>query len=172
MHNHDKVTGFCTCPKRCRWKRKESAVLQKRAQTGLAIRATQLKWGNATFPLGYIMSKSGWLIVEPTEAELVKQVFDNYVFFQSFVQTATALNIAGFTSRLGNPFSPSSVGDILANEIYIGYFQFAGTRKHLKALEIVPAKLFKLVQEIRQKNFEKYGNRHSNCHAKLGACEI
>ena len=137
----------------------ERKILSKRAKKGMRKRAKMLKWGNPTPPLGYSLSKAGWLIINAEEAEVVREVFDNYLYFKSMSKTAQALNLMGFKTKYGGKWSARAVRDTIMNKIYIGQFRYAGVSKHLEALRIVSDETFKRANEIRQDNYRKMGWR-------------
>jgi len=145
------------------YKKMHRRLCSEGAKKGLHERAKDLKWSGST-PLGYKLSKSGWLIVDPNEAEIVKEVFDNYIYFRSLAKTALALNVGELKTRTGNQWRPGTVRDIVFNDIYIGNFQHSRVKKHLKALRIISDDVFQKAQTIRQQNFEKYGNIRSTSH--------
>lgn len=62
-----------------------------------------------------------WL-VHPTESKWVKKMFQLYATGNySFPDIAKHLNSHGVITKLGNPFSRSSIKDLLKNRSYLGY---------------------------------------------------
>lgn len=145
------------------YKKMHRQLCSEGAKQGLHERAKELKWSGST-PLGYKLSKAGWLIVDMDEGEIVKEVFDNYIYFRSLAETASALNIGGCKTRAGNQWRSGTVRDVLFNDIYIGSFQHSRVKKHLESLRIISDHVFEKAQIIRQQNFEKYGNIRSTFH--------
>ena len=66
------------------------------------------RWGTASY------------IIEPKEAEIVKQVFDWYASGVSTKDIYTRLNETGKTTRKGNPFTRRIIHNILNQEMYTG----------------------------------------------------
>ena len=78
-------------------------------------------------PLGYAVVDHR-LVVDPAEAELVKQIFEWYARGDRISDIVQRLNDAGFTGTSGSPFSVSTVRKIIHNELYIGIYAVMGRR--------------------------------------------
>ncbi len=64
--------------------------------------------------------KDGVLMVEPNEAEVVKQIFSLYLEGFGAQAIATRLNKQGIKSRFNRPFSYATIYGMLHNEVYTG----------------------------------------------------
>lgn len=69
--------------------------------------------------LGYRL-KDGVLVIEPNEAEIVRQVFKRYLEGAGILTIVKELRASGYKSRLGKEFTISSVRTILKDEVYTG----------------------------------------------------
>lgn len=69
--------------------------------------------------LGYRF-RDGMLQVVPEEAEIVKQIFNDFLNGMGRVAIVRKLNGMGITTKQGNPWSPSSIYQILRNDKYTG----------------------------------------------------
>jgi len=134
------------------------------ARKGIHARAETYRWCSGTPPLGYKISLGGWLIVDESEASIIREVFAYYIYFESLLKTAQALNSAGIKTRARNTWNPNTVGDKLCNDIYIGNFRLAGVVKHLEALRIVSDETFNKVAVIRKRNFDWKHNKRATLH--------
>ena len=71
-------------------------------------------------PLGYKYDEDGFLEINPETAPIAQKIFDMYVEGYGMYAIANMMNEMGFRSQTGNEFRGSTIGDILANEKYIG----------------------------------------------------
>lgn len=86
--------------------------------------AYHCKNNGGMLPLGYDLDTDGHLIINPHEAEAVKMIFELYANGYGLKQIAEELNLRGYRSKLGKPFSSGSFHEILQNEKYIGVFVY------------------------------------------------
>ena len=76
-------------------------------------------------PLGYdVDKKTGLLVVNESEAKLVKTIFDMYSIGYSYPKMAEYLNGIGAKTKAGNRFTQNSFHDILTQEKYVGTFSW------------------------------------------------
>ncbi len=76
---------------------------------------------NGKIPFGYVMGSQKIPIPEPTQAEIVKQIFDLYVNQkESISNIALILNNTGYRTASGNQFERRIIHYILENPFYIG----------------------------------------------------
>jgi site-specific DNA recombinase len=72
-------------------------------------------------PLGYdVVDRK--LVINESEAEIVRTIFKMFTKGQSYNDIAKELNAKGYTTRAGNEFSKSSFNAILQNRKYIGEY--------------------------------------------------
>lgn len=88
----------------------------KRGMTEKALRGGY----QATTPLGYDHHADGVPTINLQEAQIVRQIFQEYINGADFSTIARNLNDAGFRTRRGNPFELRVVRYILRNPFYIG----------------------------------------------------
>ena len=96
--------------------------------------------------MGYTKDEDGHLIIEPTEAEIVKRIYREYLQGASLKQIGDGLMKDGILTGAGKPkWRPESVKKILKNEKYIGdallqktYTVDVLTKKRVKNNGIVP----------------------------------
>ena len=69
--------------------------------------------------LGYRYGTDGYMI-EPTEAETVRLIFESYLQGMGLVSIAKLLNAQSRTSRYGRPWGKSSIMRVLRNSTYTG----------------------------------------------------
>lgn len=79
--------------------------------------------------LGYVSSKDEQgkkiLVVEKSEAEIVKYIFQEYSKGKGYRAIANDLNKRELLTVKGNTFSTVAVKDILKNKTYGGYLEYA-----------------------------------------------
>lgn len=73
-------------------------------------------------PLGYNLDSNGKLIVNESEAEVVKLIFEYYEKGFSYQKIADHLNKHGYKTKLGGSFTKNSFISILRQEKYIGTY--------------------------------------------------
>ena len=118
--------------------RGEYKRIKRRMWAGRVASAKEGKWQSPKAPFGYrrarIENGKGWtLVVEPAEAEAVREMFRRYAEGQEGKQSiAGVLNAMGFRTQSGAPFIYSSIFHILSNPVYIGKVRWAYRRKHIE----------------------------------------
>ena len=136
----------------------ERDMIQQRTQMGLRALAMDHKWPNNQPPLGYTKSDEETLVVEPEEADLVRQIFDKYITERSMPVIADELNDQSVLTKQKKQWSPRAVGDILRNEIYIGQYSVGDITDYVDDYRIVPDEIFEKVTSIRLR-FQNYSPR-------------
>ena len=94
----------------------------KTAFAGMKVKAMEGKHSGGKPPLGYDLDVNKRLIVNPTEAEAVKLIFDMVEQNYSYNQIADYLNRKGYRTKSGNSFKKNSIISILQQEKYTGKF--------------------------------------------------
>ncbi len=89
---------------------------------GLKTQATKGKHCGGIPPLGYDLDATGHLVVNEAEAEIVRTIFRMYLDGYSYSDIAKSLNVAGHTTKIGNPFNKNSFSSLLSQHKYIGTF--------------------------------------------------
>ena len=94
----------------------------KTALAGMKVKAMDGKHCGGKPPLGYDLDVNKRLIINPTEAETVKLIFDMVEQNYSYNQIADFLNRKGYRTKSGNSFKKNSIISILQQEKYTGKF--------------------------------------------------
>lgn len=125
----------------------ESESLSKNVKMGMQFRFQkgEVQVNHNRF-MGYTKDEDGHLIIEPTEAEIVKRIYREYLQGASLKQIGDGLMKDGILTGAGKPnWRPESVKKILKNEKYIGdallqktYTVDVLTKKRVKNNGIVP----------------------------------
>lgn len=103
--------------------RKEYKMIKKRMQGG---RIRSVEDGNyiaTNPPFGYdihFVKRNRILKINESESEIVKIIFNMYIDGNGASSISSYLNSLGYKTKIGNPFSPSSVLTIIKNPVYIG----------------------------------------------------
>lgn len=127
--------------------------------------------------LGYAI-ENGRLIINETEAAVVRRIFQEYAAGNSYKQIINGLNADGIKTKRGNPFGTNSLHDLLHNEKYIGTLIYGaspyredGTRNtHKKdgvdvirienaVPQIIDKNIFEVVQKRMGQNKRQQGGR-------------
>ena len=142
-------------------------------------RSTNIKWGieagikNNTSGLykrkcyGYRQNSKGELVIDKSEANVVKKIFSWYAEGLSVIRIIKKLEELGIQSPKGNTsWSKRSIELMLRNEKYIGnvilhYTDMSGTRRYKgmykKHQAIITDELFEAVQAARKERAKRQG---------------
>lgn len=129
----------------------ERDMIKQRTQMGLNELASDLKWPNDTPPLGYELDSERKLSIVRQEAELVAEIFEQYIEERSMSEVARSLNEQEIQTQEGCEWSPRAVGDILQNEIYTGTYEVADVSKFVPEYQIIDSETFEEVTSIRHR---------------------
>ena len=103
----------------------ERENINKRTSGGRAIKARQGGYSGGRPPYGYIVANHA-LQIEPTEAEVVRKVFelkDGQGY--TFQEVCDYLNDRGYTTKSGTKFAISTIQVILGNrKLYEGKYKY------------------------------------------------
>lgn len=97
----------------------ESRSISENVKWGIRKRFQEGIPHNTSDVLGYKWV-DGIPQIVPEQAEIVRQIFQNFLDGKSRVQSAKELNAAGIPTRLGNEWDEMAIRDILTNPIYRG----------------------------------------------------
>lgn len=100
----------------------ESQSLSQNIKLGLQYRFQngEVRVNHSRF-LGYTKDEDGHLIIEPTEAEVVKRIYREYLEGSSLLQIGRGLEADGILTAAGKAkWRPETLRKILQNEKYIG----------------------------------------------------
>lgn len=125
----------------------ESESLSKNVKMGLQFRYQngEVQINHNRF-MGYTKDENGHLIIEPTEAEIIKRIYFEYLRGSSLKQIGDGLQKDGILTAAGKAkWRPETIKKILQNEKYIGdallqktYTVDVLTKKRVKNNGIVP----------------------------------
>lgn len=99
-------------------------------------------------PFGYTMV-DGKLSVDGGEAEVVKEIFEEYVGGRSMRYIADSLNKREILTKKGNKWSTWSIRYILKNPIYTTYLRWENVIKKGSHRPIIDVELFNRAQKAR-----------------------
>lgn len=105
----------------------ESENIQMRTQMGREAKVAKGGYAGGVPPIGYQLV-NGELVVDPSEADIVRLVFGMRDRGMTMHAIANALNEHGYRTRKGLEFQHSAVQRILNNEeMYLGHYRY-GTK--------------------------------------------
>jgi site-specific DNA recombinase len=100
-----------------------SKNLAREVMKGLQENACQAKFNGGIPPLGYDIV-DGKYIINEKETETVRLIFDLYAQGYGYRHIIDELNLRGYRTKKGKPFSKNSIYEILKNEKYTGKYIF------------------------------------------------
>ena len=138
-----------------------SAELSEKIHRGQKENALKGKNNGGGVPLGYLLDKKAQkLVIDPTTAPLVVEVFEKYADGKSVRSIVEDFNVRGLKTKRGQPFNINSFSSLLKNRKYIGEYRYQDVVIEGGVPAIVPEDLFNRVQERMEKN------RHAPAMAK------
>jgi len=113
----------------------EREIISERTRDKIAASRRKGKWTGGTPFLGYdVDSHSGRLVVNPVEADQVRQIFNLYLEHRSLSEVVKELRDRGWTSKTwvtlrghthqGMPFNKQRLSQLLRNIMYIGKIRY------------------------------------------------
>lgn len=154
-------------------------VLQTQEKTNAAKRhkAERGEHNGGKPPLGYRVEDKH-LVIDESEARVVRRIFSEYASGRSYKQIIDGLNRDGLKTKRGNSFGSNSLHDLLHNEKYTGVLIYGGkpyrsdgsrnthgktSADAIRIADAVPAiierELFDKVQERMAQNRRNQGGR-------------
>ena len=138
-----------------------SAELSEKIHRGQKENALKGKNNGGGVPFGYLLDKKAQkLVIDPTTAPLVVEVFEKYADGKSVRSIVEDFNARGLKTKRGQPFNINSFSSLLKNRKYIGEYRYQDVVIEGGVPAIVPEDLFNRVQERMEKN------RHAPAMAK------
>jgi DNA invertase Pin-like site-specific DNA recombinase len=104
----------------------EREVIGERIRDKVAASRKRGIWMGGFVPLGYDV-RDRKLVVNPTEADLVRAVFTGFVETRSGTLLLRRLREAGATTKRGKPFTKTDIYRVLNNRVYLGEAVHKGT---------------------------------------------
>ena len=102
----------------------QSENLASEVMKGMKENAYHAKHTGGIPPLGYSLNANKELIINESEAIIVRKIFDLYNQGYGYRSIANELNSKGYRTKTGKMFSQNSIYDILCNEKYSGTYVF------------------------------------------------
>ena len=104
-----------------------SLNLSREVKKGKQETALQCKHNGGQPPYGFNVNPDGTYAVNEHEAKAVKLIFQMTTEGATMREIADRLNNAGYATRKGNKFSPTTINAMLHNEKYIGTYVYNRT---------------------------------------------
>ena len=141
----------------------EREIISERTRDKMAASKKKGKWVGGKPPLGYDIDKANKkLVINPKEAELVKEIFNLYLEKKSLLSVAIALNEKSYLTKSrktlkgkeygGVKFKNTSIQTIVKNPFYIGKVGHAGVLYQGEQERIISDDVFQKAQEILANN--------------------
>ena len=128
-----------------------SAELAQKIKRGMYESAKKCKVLGKCMPLGYRASEDHTYEIDPTEAEIVREIFRLYIEGKTQAEIVNELNARGYKTSRENAFNKNSIPRIISNQKYIGIYSAAGVTIEGGLPAIVDYDTFMLAQRIRAK---------------------
>lgn len=139
----------------------EREMISERTRDKIAATRRKGKWSGGKPLLGYNVVDTK-LVVDPDEAEQVRQIFQLYVEHEGLIPVTQELNRRDWRTkrwtthkgnqRGGRPFDKKAVYDLLRNVTYIGKVKYKDEVHNGEHEPIVDAELWQSVQSLLQRN--------------------
>lgn len=158
----------------------EREIIGERIRDKIAASRQRGKWTGGTPVLGYDVDRSNGgprLVVNPTEAARIRQIFDMYLELRALLPVVAELERRDWRNKMwttrdgrrrgGLPFDKCRLHDALTNVVYIGKVRhkdqiYAGEHE-----PIVPDDVFARVQRQLQQNGRRGNPELRNKHGSL-----
>lgn len=125
----------------------ERGMIKQRIKRAMAQRASKGYFvGNILNINGYDYI-NGNLVINQTEAALIKRIYKMSLNGQGYLRIARQLNLEGYLTKNKHPFSLELVRYILLTPFYCGYIRHGGDIIKGKHEPIIDEKIYKKVQE-------------------------
>ncbi|MBS0208865.1 MAG: recombinase family protein [Planctomycetes bacterium] len=154
----------------------EREMISERTRDKIAATRRKGKWSGGMPILGYNVVETK-LVVNETEAERVREIFDLYLQRQSLLGVVKELNARNWrtkswTTRKGNvrggrPFSKNALYDLLTNVAYLGKVRYKSEVHPGEQTPLVAAAVFEQTQACLRRNGRAGGKATRHSHAAL-----
>lgn len=128
-----------------------SANLSQNILRGMRDNALACKVNNGRIALGYIKGPDGKYAIDPENAAIVKEIFQQYADGKNATEITGILNRRGLKTSHGAEWNKNSLHSILRNERYIGVYKWKDIRIEGGIPAIITKELFEAVQQRRKK---------------------
>lgn len=103
-----------------------SADLRQKVLRGIRETAKKGQYCSSTMPIGYKRDEDRHVIVDPIEAEAVREAFQLHIAGATTAEIKQLFNDRGILTSRGKPVSSGTVYRMLRNERYTGRWELAG----------------------------------------------
>ena len=154
----------------------EREVSAERVRDKIAASKAKGLWMGGNLPLGYDLNDRH-LVVNESEAEIVRQIFQKYLEMQNMLGVAEWLNKQGIhtkkwvtkhsqRTRGGEPFRKNTVQRMLTNPVYLGKITHYRQNKIYNGVHkpIITRELWEQVQQVIRRRFH---DPNAFCHYKF-----
>ena len=107
----------------------EREVTGERIRDKIAASKAKGMWMGGPLPLGYDV-RDRLLVVNETEAKLVRRIFDDFVTVRSATLMAKTYGAEGVVTKGGKPFTKQTIYKMLHNRMYLGEIVHKGQSFH------------------------------------------
>jgi site-specific DNA recombinase len=145
----------------------EADQIRDRARAGAAAKIQRGAYVGGQRPLGYLQPPGEGLQPHPSEAPLVREVFERYAEGESLRAIAMDLEARGVRRPNGGLWSASRVAELLDHGLYHGEVAPGKTGRHEPLIE---DGLWERVRSLRQAKakLQPQGGRHPRRHLLIG----
>jgi site-specific DNA recombinase len=154
----------------------EREMISERTRDKMSAARRKGKWLGGIPVLGYTVVNSK-LVVDPDEAQRVKDIFELYLDLKSTVRLAQELNKRGWRNKFwttksgkqcgGQEFTKNSVSNLLTNVTYIGKVQYKTETHPGEHSAIIDLENFNRVQTVLKQNAGSRGRGKQGKHNAL-----
>ena len=153
----------------------ERELSSERVRDKIAASRKKGKWTGGSVPLGYD-SREKKLVINATEAGMVRMIFDRYLALQSFKKVIDELNEKGVVSKLravkgrqpgGVPFTYGPLAYLLRNRTYLGQTGHKGVWFPGEHKAIIAEDTFQQVQDLLKNRSARQPAKHHPTGALL-----
>jgi len=157
----------------------ERQLISERTKDKMSAARKRGQWTGGWAALGYDLDKeSKKLVINETEAKLIKEIFDLYLKGNSLLGVAKILNDKGYRSKTitlksgktfgGKKFGITHIQSMIKNPLYIGKIKYEGQIYEGEQEAIIDEEIFKRAQEILKENrVERKATKNIDCTGLL-----
>lgn len=115
---------------------------------------------------GYKLTIEKYYEVDEAIAPIIRKIFNDYISGVRAVDIAKNLNEAGITTKVGDKWDRSKIGQLLRNKKYAGIYENYGVQSEEPITPIIDLETFEKAQEILAQN-KKQGGRNKSRYKYL-----
>jgi len=126
----------------------EREIIKMRMESGRNQKAKNGGYAGGNLSLGFFV-KDGKLLIDESEAMIVRKVFRDYVKGKSMSKIAKDLNSKEIQTKRNTAWHSATIQSILANPLYAQVIKYNGIESKGEHEPIISKRLFNKVQELR-----------------------